>query len=222
MTIKLPLFPLNTVFFPGMTLPLHIFEPRYREMINLCIDQRQPFGVVLIDDGPEVGGPEVGGPARPHPIGTYGSISRVERLPDGRLNIEVVGQERFHILTLHHDKAYLTGTVERFPLVTDSAETVASVSHSLSLWARRYLKVLGQIADFEFEKHELPDNPVALAYFAAIIAQVPMKDKQVLLNCPTTDELLQREVTLYKREISLLRALLTSPQARHSPNVSPN
>lgn len=217
MTIKLPLFPLNTVFFPGMTLPLHIFEPRYREMINLCIDQHQPFGVVLIEDGAEVGGP-----ARPHPVGTYGTISRVERLPDGRMNIEAVGQERFRILTLHMDKAYLTGTVERFPLVTENAEVVTSVSNSLSTWARRYLKVLGEIADMAFEKHELPDNPVALAYFAAIIAQVPMKDKQVLLNCTTTDELLQREVTLYRREISLLRALLTSPQARHSPNVSPN
>lgn len=200
-----------------MTLPLHIFEPRYREMINLCIDERQPFGVVLIDEGEEVGAP-----ARPHPIGTYGSITRVERLPDGRLNIEVVGQERFRVLTLHTDHAYLTGTVERFPLMTDNAEMVASIGKSLSLWARRYLKVLGQIADIAFEKHELPENPVALAYFAAIIAQVPMKDKQVLLNCPTTDELLQREVTLYRREISLLRALLTSPQARHNPNVSPN
>jgi len=200
-----------------MTLPLHIFEPRYREMINLCLHQREPFGVALIKEGKEVGAS-----AHPHAIGTYGSITRVERLPDGRMNIEVVGQERFRILALHTEHAYLTGTVERFPLLTENAEVVTNVSRSLGVWARRYLKVLGQVADIAFEKHELPDNPVALAYFAAIIAQVPMKDKQALLNCPTADELLQREVTLYRREISLLRALLTSSQARHNPNVSPN
>ena len=54
--MEMPLFPLNVVLFPGMALPLHIFEPRYREMINRCLDENLAFGVVLIKEGPEVGG----------------------------------------------------------------------------------------------------------------------------------------------------------------------
>src|SRR5882672_7382750 len=107
----LPLFPLNTVLFPGMSLPLHIFEERYRQMINACISQNAPFGVVLIESGREVGSP-----ATPHAIGTSAHIAGVERMADGRLHIEVVGQQRFHILSLHYDEAYLTGTIEEFPL----------------------------------------------------------------------------------------------------------
>src|SRR5690242_121607 len=105
--MKLPLFPLHTVLFPGMSLPLHIFEPRYRTMINECLSSGAPFGIVLISSGREVGEPAV-----PHTVGTTAHISGAERLPDGRLNIEVVGQQRFQIIELHQDQSYLTGTIE--------------------------------------------------------------------------------------------------------------
>jgi Lon protease-like protein len=215
--IKLPLFPLHTVFFPGMTLPLHIFEPRYREMINLCVTDRLPFGVVLINSGPEVGGL-----ARPHPVGTYGTISRVERLPDGRMNIEVVGQERFRIRELHHDQSYLTGTVEKYALAAHDESHAQQCVQQLRPWIDRYLKLLGQVADISFDKQEMPANPVALAYFSAIVVQVPMVEKQALLDCPTAEEMLDRERALYRREISLIRAMLSSPQADHNADFSPN
>src|ERR1700757_4702903 len=96
--MKLPLFPLNTVLFPGMALPLRIFEPRYRLMIEECLTSGGSFGVALISSGREVGDPAV-----PHRVGTSARIAGAERLSDGRLNIEVVGQERFHILDLYHD-----------------------------------------------------------------------------------------------------------------------
>ncbi|MEZ4622859.1 MAG: LON peptidase substrate-binding domain-containing protein [Caldilineaceae bacterium] len=106
--MDLPLFPLkNVVLFPGMVLPLHIFEPRYREMINRCIDEQLPFGVVLIEEGTEIGEA-----ATPHRIGTGAKIIRVERLEDGRMNITALGTERFQIQEVHHDRAYLTATVE--------------------------------------------------------------------------------------------------------------
>ncbi len=200
-----------------MTLPLHIFEPRYREMINLCLDDGLPFGVVLIRSGPEVGGD-----AQPHPVGTYGSISRVERLPDGRLNIEVVGQERFRVLDLHRDRAYLTGTLEKFPLRDADGPGAVHCARRLVPWITRYLKLLGDAAELALDQQAMPVRPAALAYLAAIIAQVPMAEKQLLLNCVTTEEMLERERALYRRELSLIRAMLTSPQARHNADISPN
>ena len=76
--MEMPLFPLNVVLFPGMALPLHIFEPRYREMINRCLDENLAFGVVLIKEGPEVGGD-----ALPRRVGTAARIVKVDRQPDG-------------------------------------------------------------------------------------------------------------------------------------------
>jgi len=77
---RLRLFPLNTVLFPGAALNLHIFEPRYRQMIAECLDGNEAFGVVLIREGEEAGDPEV----QPHDIGTTAEISEVTPLPAGR------------------------------------------------------------------------------------------------------------------------------------------
>ena len=92
--LDLPLFPLNTVLFPGMPLSLHIFEDRYKRMIGECIDSGNPFGVVLIKRGQEANGPL----AEPHEIGCTARIIEVEPLSEGRMNIVVLGQKRFRIL----------------------------------------------------------------------------------------------------------------------------
>ncbi|MBM3459217.1 MAG: ATP-dependent protease, partial [Armatimonadetes bacterium] len=101
-TQRIPLFPLNVVLFPGMALPLHIFEPLYRQMIRRCLDGDQRFGVCLIRSGPEVGGP-----ADPHSVGSLCQIAHVHALEDGRMNLLVVGVSRFQVVRLYHDEAYL-------------------------------------------------------------------------------------------------------------------
>src|SRR5438067_10321725 len=78
----LPLFPLNVVLFPRMPLPLRIFEDRYKEMIRRCLDNDQPFGVLLIRDGQEVGPPAI-----PEEVGTLARIRVVEQLDEGNLNL---------------------------------------------------------------------------------------------------------------------------------------
>ena len=83
---NLPLFPLNTVLFPGMVLPLHIFEERYKLMMNRCLEQERPFGVVLIREGAEVGEQAV-----PYDVGTTSVIAGVTRYDDGRMNIVSLG-----------------------------------------------------------------------------------------------------------------------------------
>jgi uncharacterized protein len=91
--MQLPLFPLHTVLCPGIALPLHIFEERYRELVRYCIDTPSPFGVVLIREGQEAGPGSLSFSA----IGTTAEIRRAGRYPDGRYDLLVVGTGRFAI-----------------------------------------------------------------------------------------------------------------------------
>ncbi len=215
--MKLPLFPLRTVLFPGMMLPLHIFEPRYRQMINLCVERGQPFGVALIRSGVEVGGP-----AEPHSIGTLARITRVERLPDGRMNIETIGQERFRILALHDDESYLTGTVESYPLAGGETPQARQAARALLPWMERYLGLIGEVTNEPFDLTQVPHHPVTIAYLAAIVLQIPPEEKQDLLAIAAADDLLERERALYRREVSLMRVMTTSEQARDVSPFLPN
>jgi len=108
----LPLFPLTTVLFPEMLLPLHIFEPRYRLLVRRCMDEDRPFGVVLIRSGQDVGGT-----AEPHAIGTEAKIMAYSPLSDGRSYIVVRGGRRFAIeQSIPDTEPYLVGRVRyRFP-----------------------------------------------------------------------------------------------------------
>lgn len=104
----IPLFPLHTVLFPGGLLPLHIFEERYR----LLVQERRDFGVVLIREGREVGagqGDDI------HRIGTLATLQQVEALQDGRYNVIARGLGRFRVLALEHGRPYLMGQVEVLP-----------------------------------------------------------------------------------------------------------
>ena len=85
---ELRLFPLNTVLFPKMPLPLHIFEERYKLMITECMEADEPFGVVLIEEGSKAFGPL----AQPHAVGCTARVVQVESLEDGRMNIITIGQ----------------------------------------------------------------------------------------------------------------------------------
>lgn len=200
---ELPLFPLNTVLFPGMPLTLHIFEERYKEMIDRCLDTRQPFGVVLIRRGVEAMGPL----AEPHMVGCTAEIAQVEPLAGDRLNILAVGRDRFRIVSLQQDKAYLTGMVEAFPLEAEDPDVWRSV-HRLRPRLEEYLHLLSEAGDVEFEANDLPEDPEAMAYLAATVLQVPNQQKQDLLAAPAATDLLQTVSALYRKELPLLRTLL--------------
>ena len=91
--MELPLFPLNSVLFPGATLPLHIFEERYKLMIGRCLQSGSPFGVLLIRSGNEVGEA-----TEPFEVGTTARIVRVQHLDEGRMNLVCLGEQRFRLL----------------------------------------------------------------------------------------------------------------------------
>lgn len=101
---KIPLFPLTLVLFPGMTLPLHIFEPRYKRMIKDVVQDDEPFGIVL---------------SRENGIANVGCTAAVRRVvrtyPDGRMDIIALGESAYHIRAIHKDKEYLEATVDLMP-----------------------------------------------------------------------------------------------------------
>lgn len=105
---RIPLFPLRSVLCPGVALPLHIFEERYRLMVDRCIERGEAFGVVLIREGRDVG-PLSGEIAA---VGTTAAIRRAGKYPDGRLDILTVGQQRFHLEAVDSvSEPYLVGQV---------------------------------------------------------------------------------------------------------------
>ncbi len=202
---ELPLFPLNTVLFPGMPLHLHIFEERYKRMVQLCLERNVPFGVALIRQGVEAFGP----PAEPHPVGCTARIIEMEPLSEGRMNIVAVGQERFRTMLLDRNKApFLTGILQAYPLSDLDPEVVENAGQQFKPWLQRYLLILAQSEGLELELPEIPDEPHALAYLAAISLQVSNNEKQELLTIEQTAELLERLSSVYRREVALIRGAL--------------
>jgi len=202
---ELPLFPLNTVLFPGMPLSLHIFEERYKRMMQVCIDSSKPFGVVLIKRGMEAHGPL----AEPHEIGCTARILEVEPLSEGRMNIVALGQKRFRIISLYDQNSTLVGKVELYPLEVPDKEILTSTGKRLRPWVKRYMDILSRVSDTDLEAEHLPNDPLALANLAAVLLQVPPIQKQPLLAAERAVEFLEKIYALYRREVVLLDAIVT-------------
>ncbi len=110
--LRIPLFPLHSVLFPGGALPLRVFESRYLDMISQCMRNKSDFGICLISDGSEVGNA-----ATPFTVGTLVEISYFQQLKDGCLGITARGKQRFRILSSEVEANQLTvANVELLPL----------------------------------------------------------------------------------------------------------
>lgn len=211
---ELPLFPLNTVLFPGQPMSLHIFEERYKEMINLCVETHQPFGIVLLERGQAEQNPFFSEPAKPYMIGCTAQITQVKQLSQGRMNITVVGRERFKIHSLSNDKSYLVGNVEIFPMDIDETAETKRYQRALSLWLERYLQILEDSGQIQPGMRQLPNDASALAYLSAILLQgVESHVKQDLLAVDSLNEMLKRLCDIYKHEVVLLRAMMSIPDS---------
>ena len=146
--MELPLFPLNSVLCPGIALPLHIFEDRYRAMVRHCLETTSPFGVVLIREGREVGAGSISFTG----IGTIAEIRDAGSYDDGRYDLLVVGTRRFEIRrVLTNRRPYLVAEVD----ILDEAVGDDDSAHRLAMRATRrfvrYLELLqpraGETAD---------------------------------------------------------------------------
>lgn len=206
--MTLPLFPLNTVLFPGIPVYLHIFEARYKQMIEQCIAEERSFGVVLIREGVEVGGS-----AEPYAVGCTAQIIRSQRLEEGRLNIVALGQRRFRVAHLNYDQPYLVGEVEIAPVCShESAEQLINAEHRLMPWIERYVGALRQFREVRYFPDELPDDPLMLAYAAAHILQIPPNKKQALLEIDAALTLLEHVRYCYRCEIAYLKSAVNHAQ----------
>lgn len=191
----LPLFPLNTVLFPGQLLPLHIFEPRYHTLVSECLAAESPFGVVLIREGREVGAAAV-----PFDVGTTARIGQVERLDDGRLNILCVGDTRFRLKRVFHDRPFLTGHVDVWPWEPLSAADAEPRASRIKQLLTRYVLLLSKATGNAVSLDEMPTDAERLANLAAIVLQVPNHEKQTLLSVASLSDLLDGCIDLLKRE----------------------
>ncbi len=192
----IPLFPLHVVLFPDMPLPLHIFEPRYREMILRCREEKSPFGITLIQSGADIGAEAV-----PREVGTLARIAQYEELPDGRMNILVFGETRFRVTRAFHDKPYLSAAIELIGEEEADAEQIENDFRSVAGLFRTYLEALFAMTGRTLSTLQLPQDPEYLSYAVASVLQVPPHEKQSLLEMTDTSRRLQREREILQTEI---------------------
>ena len=211
--VSLPLFPLNVVLFPGMALPLHIFEERYKDMIGDCIDREQPFGVVLIKEGREAGEP-----AQPFLIGTTARVVSVERLAEGRLNILTNGERRFETTEISQRVPHLVGQVKY--LEEQTGEVSSPVIAELSEQYATFLQNLSALAGGWTDRVEVPEDPVRLSYSVATNLDLPRDRRQDLLELPTASQRLERLLPLIKRGNEVLQEEVVKRNPFQGPRLN--
>ncbi len=222
MSDTLPLFPLGTVLFPGLVLPLHIFEDRYRRLIQDLLAGPEPrrFGVIAIREGRETG---ITGVTALHEVGCVAEIREVNPLEDGEYDLVTLGTERFRLHSLDESLPYLRGEVEMIgDPVGDEAEA-ALVAQAVGQSFTEYLDVIAERGSAVITVPELPTDPAVLSYLVAAAMVLDLPERQGLLAQPDTFARLRAERGLLAREIAMLKSLgsTPAPDLRSSP-YSPN
>jgi Lon protease-like protein len=231
---ELPLFPLGAVLFPGGTLPLHIFEQRYRQMIARCLEQSPPeFVVVLLKEGDEVVElPPSARPPRapvPHPIGTVARITQAGKFPDGRFLIVCSGGARVRLRRLVAEVPYLEGEVvaleERDGLPADQlGDTAGRVREGVTVLLTDLLSMLP--SDSRERRRQLralagsvPANPAELSYFVPrVLFTSNAAEQQRLLEAEDAATRLALELPLLAREREMARR--AGALARHAARLN--
>lgn len=207
MPFDIPLFPLSVVLFPGMQLPLHIFEPRYRLMAARALEGDRCFGIALLVEGREGQSDTL-----PAPVGCSVEIVDSTRFPDGRLNLMTVGRRRFRILQMREHDGYLIGTCEWIddepeisrPEISrpESSGEVADLARRVRSLLGTYLASLARNANLsprDLDDLDVPNEPLELSMWVASIITLPNEQKQTLLEMTSTRARLQAEQEFLRR-----------------------
>ncbi|WP_319458676.1 LON peptidase substrate-binding domain-containing protein [Micromonospora sp. RTP1Z1] len=220
MTVRLPVFPLGTVLFPGLVLPLHIFEERYRALVRHLVGLPEgaprEFGVVAIQSGWEAA--PAGPPGRPvpdgdvtlHEVGCTAELRQVTELADGGFDIVTVGRRRFRIADVDADaEPYLTAEVEWLPEPAGTDEVTDLLAARVISVFRQYLGLIRP--DPQDISEQLPEDPTVLSHLVAATAALTVADRQRLLAIDDTAGRLRAELRLLSREAALLRQVRAVP-----------
>ncbi|MEU0151773.1 LON peptidase substrate-binding domain-containing protein [Micromonospora fulviviridis] len=220
MTARLPVFPLGTVLFPGLVLPLHIFEERYRALVRHLVGLPEgaprEFGVVAIRAGWEVapaGPPDrsgAGGEVTLHEVGCTAELRQVTELADGGFDIVTVGRRRFRVAEVDDAAApYLTADVEWLPEPAGTDEVADLLAARVISVFRQYLNLVRP--DPQEISEQLPEDPTVLSHLVAATAALTVDDRQRLLAIDDTAGRLRAELRLLHRETTLLREVRAVP-----------
>ncbi len=194
--IELPLFPLpEVVLFPGQSLPLHIFEYRYRMMMNTVLESDRLFGVQMWDS-------ELN---RPKDVGCCAKILQYHRLPDDRFKVLTVGEQRFRVLRYLRETPYRVGLVE---LIED--QTTDDSPYLLAGEVRELLddvvRLSRKLTEQEIELPQIPRNPLELSFWIASNFNGASEEQQALLETQDTAARLRREAEILTSTRSQLAA----------------
>lgn len=220
----LPLFPLNTVLVPGLVLPLHIFEPRYRELVETLLElpdeDSREFGIVAVRDGRDV---QRDGLDALFPVGTATILRQAERLDDGRFDIVTTGSRRFRIVDIDTSLPLVVAQVDFLADATEPADDALALQVALAFV--KYREALSGQVDSEVDPDvdDLPDDPTVLSYLVTAAMVLPADQRQDLLAAPSTGERLKRARRLLRRETGLIAMLSAVPAIDLTgPPGSPN
>jgi Lon protease-like protein len=216
--MKLPLFPLHTVLFPGAPISLHIFEERYRLMIGQCLAQQQPFGVVLLRSGSEVSADDpfirslrrqmnvedddsVREAVVPFEVGTIARITESQRFDDGRYLLIAHGQRRFRVQYIIQHQPYIIASV--IQLAEDTSTLTVTIIAELRQMYEHYWKTMMHVTGREYDYEELPVDAVELSYWLAHRLHVDNQRKQRWLESNVATRM--REMTgMLQVELAML------------------
>ncbi|MEU6536085.1 LON peptidase substrate-binding domain-containing protein [Streptomyces sp. NPDC047000] len=234
-TVRLPLFPLNTVLFPGLVLPLNVFEERYRAMMRTLLktpeEEPRRFAVVAIRDGLEVApsapgmpdptalpqrGPAAGFGAEPlrtfHTVGCVADAATIRERPDGTFEVLATGTTRVRLLSMNTSGAFLTGELEE--LEEQPGDGAGALAEGVLRAFRQYQRRLAGARERSVAgTPELPDEPSVVSYLVAAAMMLDTPAKQRLLQAPDTASRLRDELKLLRSETAVIRSLPSLPAA---------
>jgi len=203
MNNPIPIFPLNLVLFPNSDLPLHIFEDRYKQMVEYCTQNNEPIGISLIKDGNEVGDY-----ATPYEIGTLGYITSASNNTDGTLEINIKGKHKFKISELVYNRPYLSAEVEELSNQIEAPET------SLLNQVQNAIRDLNKIIDESYggwaQSYFTETDPQSLIYQGIDLVlqnlSVPNSVKQNLLESESFEKQSRFLIPILSESIKLFEA----------------
>lgn len=211
---ELPLFLLNAVLFPGAALPLRVFEPRYRQMVDFCMERDRTFGVLLIRWGQEVGGP-----AEPFTVGTTARIEHIDNQADGASLLLTVGVQRFRLLGMIDWQPFPLGAVEYLVEPEEPAverELVVSVEQR----ALRCIQLLLALNGEWVRRWQFPGDGPTLSYLVAARLPLNLPTKQQPLEAPNAKRRLEQELPLLEEQQETLWQRLMEAMWLRSANLN--